>query len=97
MSTHDDHTVAPPQALVDLGITLTSTEQRLLDVLRSEPGRTFSRAELMALAMPGTVVLPRTVDVHVKSIRKKLGQLAGAIQTIRLGGYRFVPPMPSQD
>ncbi len=71
---------------------LTPTERRLLEVLRSEPGRTFTRAELVALVMPDTIVLERTVDVHLKALRNKLGSLAGAIQTVRRVGYRFVPP-----
>jgi len=71
---------------------LTKTEQRLLNVLRGEPGRTFSRAELTALVMPDTVVLDRTIDVHVRALRKKLTGQGGAIQTVRLAGYRFVPP-----
>jgi two-component system phosphate regulon response regulator PhoB len=71
---------------------LTPTERRVLDALRGQPGRAFTRPELMALAMPGTVVLERTIDVHVKALRKKLGVATGRIETVRRVGYRFVAP-----
>ena len=70
---------------------LTPTERRLLEVLRGQPGRAFTRPELIALVMPGTVVLERTIDVHIKALRKKLGTVAGRIETVRRVGYRFVP------
>jgi two-component system phosphate regulon response regulator PhoB len=73
------------------GPALTPTQRRLLDVLRGQPGRAFTRPELMALVMPGTVVLERTIDVHIKALRKKLGAAAGRIETVRRVGYRFVP------
>ena len=41
-----------------------------LEVLRSQPGRVFSRSELVALVMRGTVVLERTIDVHIKALRQ---------------------------
>ena len=69
---------------------LTRTERRLFDVLRGQPNHVFSRAELVDLVMPETVVLERTIDVHVKSLRKKLGSDAARIQTIRGVGYRWV-------
>ncbi len=71
---------------------LTSTEYALFEVLRGEPERVFARAELVERVMPDAVVLERTIDVHVKALRKKLGGLAGAIRTVRLRGYQFVPP-----
>ena len=73
-------------------VDVTPTEHRLLEALRGQPGRAFTRAELVALAMPGTVVLERTIDVHVKGLRKKLGALAGVIEAVPRVGYRFVPP-----
>lgn len=69
---------------------LTPTESRLLDVLQNQPGRVFTRAELVSLVMPDAIVLERTIDVHVKSLRKKLGPAAGQIETVRRAGYRFV-------
>jgi two-component system phosphate regulon response regulator PhoB len=81
---------------------LTPSESRLLEVLRSQPGRAFSRTELVARVMAGTIVLERTIDVHVKTLRQKLGDLAGMIETVRRVGYRFAPagggrePVPTE-
>jgi two-component system, OmpR family, phosphate regulon response regulator PhoB len=72
------------------GPALTPTERRILEVLRGQPGRPFTRPELIALVMPGTVVLERTVDVHIMALRQKLGAAAGRIETVRGVGYRFV-------
>src|SRR5262245_25317615 len=69
---------------------LTPTEARLWDALRAQPGRVLSRAELMAHAMPGSVVLERTIDVHIRALRKKLGAAARNIQTVRKAGYRYL-------
>jgi two-component system phosphate regulon response regulator PhoB len=57
--------------------------------MRSQPGRVFGRSELVALVMPGTVVLERTIDVHIKALRQKLGLLGSQIETVRKVGYRF--------
>lgn len=73
---------------------LTPTEARLLEMLRGQPGRVFSRAELVALVMPGTVVLQRTVDVHVKALRRKLGPLGRRVETVRKAGYRYAEEAP---
>lgn len=70
---------------------LTPTEARLLEVLRGHPGRVFSRKELVAVIMPDTIVLQRTIDVHIRGLRKKLGDEAKAIRTVRRGGYCYVP------
>lgn len=74
------------------GASLTPTESRLWDVLRGQPGRAFSRRELVARVMGGSVVLERTVDVHVKALRQKLGAAGRQIQTVRKVGYRLAPP-----
>jgi DNA-binding response OmpR family regulator len=73
---------------------LTPTEARLLEVLRGQPGRVFSRAELVALVMPDAVVLERTVDVHVKALRRKLGTLGRQVETVRKAGYRYAAEAP---
>jgi two-component system, OmpR family, phosphate regulon response regulator PhoB len=74
------------------GQHLTPTETRILEVLQSAPGQPFSRSDLVALVMPGTIVLERTIDVHIRGLRKKLGDAARRIQTIRKVGYRFWNP-----
>ncbi|MBX3422127.1 MAG: response regulator transcription factor [Pirellulaceae bacterium] len=74
-------------------VELTASEFRLLDSLISQPGRVFDRQELIELALGSdSLVLERTVDVHVRSIRKKLGALAECIETVRGVGYRFYEP-----
>jgi two-component system phosphate regulon response regulator PhoB len=70
-------------------IELTPTEFRLLEVMLRQPGRAFSRHQLMDAAIgEGSIVLERTIDVHVKTLRKKLGN-ADLIETVRGVGYRF--------
>lgn len=76
---------------------LTPTEFRLLWTLIRQPGRAWSRQELMEASMgENTLVLERTIDVHVKALRQKLGDKAGFVETVRGIGYRFreTPPEP---
>ena len=71
-------------------LDLTPTEFRLLECLLRQPGRAFSRAQLMDVAIgEGAVVLERTIDVHIKTLRKKLGAKQEYIETVRGIGYRF--------
>jgi DNA-binding response OmpR family regulator len=68
---------------------LTLTEFRLLSALMQAGERVLSRSTLMARAMgPGVTVTERTIDVHITSIRKKLGARAGIVKTVRGVGYR---------
>ncbi len=74
-------------------LPLTPTEFRLLESLLRQPGRAFNRHELMDAAIgEDAIVLERTIDVHVKSLRKKLGDAADLIETVRGVGYRFREP-----
>jgi two-component system phosphate regulon response regulator PhoB len=43
----------------------------------------------------GAVVLERTIDVHIKSLRRKLGTAEDLIETVRGMGYRFREEAPS--
>jgi two-component system, OmpR family, phosphate regulon response regulator PhoB len=75
-------------------VDLTPTEFRLLDCLIRQPGRAFTRHQLMDAAIgEGSIVLERTIDVHVKTLRKKLGDGKASgperIETVRGVGYRF--------
>jgi two-component system, OmpR family, phosphate regulon response regulator PhoB len=72
-------------------LDLTPTEFRLLECLVRQPGRAFTRAQLMDAAIgDGAIVLERTIDVHIKTLRRKLGEPAGDyIETVRGVGYRF--------
>lgn len=70
-------------------LELTPTEFRLLECLLRQPGRAFTRSQLMDAAIgEGAIVLERTIDVHIKTLRKKLGA-ADLIETVRGLGYRF--------
>ena len=71
-------------------IELTKSEFRLLDTLIRQPGRAFDRTELIDSALgEDTLVLERTIDVHIRALRKKIGEKADAIETVRGVGYRF--------
>ncbi len=71
-------------------LELTPTEFRLLECLLRQPGRAFTRQQLMDFAIEeGAVVLERTIDVHIKSLRRKLGEESEFIETVRGVGYRF--------
>lgn len=73
----------------DEDLDLTPTEYRLLERLLLEPGRTFTRAELVAVVIAGgAVVLERTIDVHIAALRRKL-RTPNLIDTVRGCGYRF--------
>ena len=75
-------------------VELTPTEYRLLECLIRQPGRAFTRHQLMDAAIgDGSVVLERTIDVHVKTLRRKLGG-DDPIETVRGVGYRFKEPQP---
>jgi two-component system phosphate regulon response regulator PhoB len=71
-------------------LDLTPTEFRLLVCLLRQPGRAFTRSQLMDVAIgEGAVVLERTIDVHIKTLRRKLGNAGEYIETVRSVGYRF--------
>lgn len=74
----------------DVPVELTKSEFRLLDTLIRQPGRAFERSELIDSALgEDTLVLERTIDVHIRALRKKIGPEADAIETVRGVGYRF--------
>lgn len=76
-------------------LDLTPTEFRLLECMVRQPGRAFTRHQLMDAAIgEGQIVLERTIDVHIKTLRKKLEALGSPetgelIETVRGVGYRF--------
>lgn len=70
-------------------IDLTAKEFDLLAVLAEEPGRAVTRQELFARVWdPVWIGTGKTLDVHVASLRKKLGD-ASMIETVRGVGYRL--------
>jgi two-component system phosphate regulon response regulator PhoB len=54
-----------------------------------QPGRAFTRHDLMEAAVGDAIVLERTIDVHIKALRRKLESAGDAIETVRGVGYRF--------
>ena len=72
-------------------LKLTATEFKLLAELAGHPGRALTREHLLNRAVgDAVVVVDRNIDVHIRSVRKKLGDHAGMIETVRGLGYRFV-------
>ncbi len=82
-------------------VDLTATEFALLHHLMRHPGRPFTRAELLDVTQedgPDDVAYERTIDVHIKNIRHKLGDSprhSRYIETVHGVGYRFVPHPPA--
>ncbi len=71
-------------------LPLTPTEFRLLRALAARPGRVLTRDQLLTGITNGsTFITDRNVDVHVRSLRKKLGESRNLILTVRGVGYKF--------
>jgi two-component system alkaline phosphatase synthesis response regulator PhoP len=65
-------------------------EFEILALLAAHPGKVYSREMLLnAIWGSDVVVIDRTVDVHIRKIREKLGDDAEAIETIKGVGYRY--------
>jgi len=90
-------TLDPERFQVSVGgevVALTTTEFRILKTLMSAGGRVLDRSRLIdAVLGPMVAVTDRTIDVHIASLRKKLGGTAAAwVQTVRGVGYTFREP-----
>jgi two-component system response regulator BaeR len=76
-----------------LALDLTPVEFRMLSLLGSVPGRVYSRDQLLStIYLDGRIVGDRTVDSHVKNLRKKLRTSFGeeeVIHSIYGVGYKF--------
>ena len=76
-------------------VDLTPVEFRLLEALFAAPGRVFSRQQLMDAAYTDhRVVSDRTIDTHVKNLRRKLGDALGEeppLGSVYGVGYRWDP------
>jgi len=71
-------------------VLLTAMEFRLIEVMARRPGIVFSRNQILdAVGGDASMVIDRTVDAHIKSLRRKLGKAKNYIETIRGLGYRF--------
>lgn len=74
--------------LNDQRIDLTSTEHTLVELFFKNPKRVFSRQEILEyIGGDDKFVFDRTVDVHIKNLRLKLGEQSDMIKTYRGIGY----------
>jgi two-component system phosphate regulon response regulator PhoB len=86
MIDRDAHEVKAKGRRVDL----TAVEYKLLNALIRQPGRVFSREELLnAVWGVDSEIEIRTVDTHLRRLRDKLGNAAEQVQTVRGFGYRL--------
>ena len=78
-------------------MNLTAKEFDLLELLVNNPNKVYSRENLLNLVWgyeyPGDV---RTVDVHVRTLRQKLGETGRLVETVRGVGYRMADKGGSQ-
>ncbi|MCY1057828.1 MULTISPECIES: response regulator transcription factor [Nannocystis] len=82
----------------DAEVTLTALEFRLLTTLIARRGRVQTRDALLSDVwgvQPGLTT--RTVDTHVRRLRKKLGEIADYVQTLRGVGYRFTTDLRASE
>jgi two-component system, OmpR family, response regulator BaeR len=80
-------------AVNGMSLDLTRREFQILQVMFNRPGRVYSRAQLLDLALPDdTAVIDRTIDSHVKNIRAKVKAVSpdwDPIRSVYGVGYAF--------
>lgn len=104
--THASQTDTAPGALVlerdrlivrsgQAEVSLTLVEFELLEILYKQPGRIFGRDQLMSkVYSDNRIVSDRTIDSHIKKLRKKLADIAPDqewIHSVYSVGYKFEP------
>ena len=73
-------------------LSLTRSEFDLLDILSAHPGRVYTRQQIISrIQREEKDVTDRTVDTLMVGLRRKLGEWAGHVETIRGIGYRITP------
>ncbi len=84
-------TIDPERFVVQVDgkdVTLAKKEFELLYLLAAKPGRVFLRNEIMSQVWGNDVIVgDRTIDVHIRKIRQKLG--IDCITTVKGVGYKF--------
>ncbi len=71
-------------------VNLTTSEFKILKLLASKPGWVFSREQILDyLNISEKGVLDRTIDVHIKNLREKLGKASKMIKNVRGVGYKI--------
>jgi two-component system phosphate regulon response regulator PhoB len=79
-------------------VQLTLTEFKLLHFLVANRGRAYTRNQLLnAVVGQEAIIIDRNVDVHVATLRRKLGDYGGNILTIRGLGYKFRESPAAED
>jgi len=79
----------------DAPLELTIGEFKLLEMLARQPGKVFSRNQIIERINGSQYfATERSIDVQIAGLRKKLGEYKDAIETIRSVGYRFKAPIP---
>jgi DNA-binding response OmpR family regulator len=73
-------------------ISLTLTEFKILGELLKQNGQVLTRERLREKALGNLNVTDRTIDVHMASLRKKLGPIGKQVETVRGVGYRLAEP-----
>ena len=82
----DEHTVA----IDGERVSLTYKEYELLHLFLSQPGTAFTREQLLANVWNAEYLgETRTVDMHIRTLRQKLGNYGHIIETVRNVGYRL--------
>jgi two-component system phosphate regulon response regulator PhoB/two-component system alkaline phosphatase synthesis response regulator PhoP len=74
-------------------VDLTLTEFKILQLLTKRPGWVYSRSRILDFLW-GTdkIVIERSVDVHIKNLRDKIGPYSAWVQNVRGLGYKFETP-----
>jgi two-component system phosphate regulon response regulator PhoB/two-component system alkaline phosphatase synthesis response regulator PhoP len=76
--------------VVGTKIDLTATEFKILQLLASRKGRVFTREQILDYLWGNEkAVIDRTVDVHIRNLREKLGPAASLVKNIRGAGYKL--------
>lgn len=71
-------------------LDLTLTELKILQLLTKRPDWVFSRARILDhLWGTDKIVIERSVDVHIRNLREKLGEFAWMVRNVRGAGYKF--------
>jgi len=71
-------------------IDLTTTEFNILKLLASRKGQVFTRSRILDYLWEGEKgVIQRTIDVHIRHLREKLGKAGGFIKNVRGVGYKI--------
>ena len=74
----------------DEQLELTIGEFKLLELLAKQPGKVFSRTQIIEKINGSQYfATERSIDVQIAGLRKKLGEFKDAVETVRSVGYRF--------